>query len=382
MLSIYFCIATLSNTPPPESVSKSAIDHILRLGLTTLARKSQNLSLIVAMLHHQPQILSPLAEAGSHSTHTSSLRARKMSVGGNRSWSEEEVRSRCSGRQTFTNMSKENYLLQSRMQKMPYKHIAAHLQKTELACRLHFHQLSHGSHRRKRASSVSSMVSCSSADQSPAYSMAVDYDEHKQSSRQSSPMSYSAGSPLVRSASVSTSPGRSQHKILLPKPHPMTPRESPEPHCALRVNTEVVQAKVVDTARLRAIYEARRQQFWAAIAADYGPDVSPAQLEEIWRTGSNGVHPPTPDTSPDGSSMLNPVLKPSPFTYTSSTSSAFLKHYSPMNLSSISAPECIPYMLPVPIPTAGRQQSGTWSSVPRDNVPIASLLTEDKNPRQ
>lgn len=44
------------------------------------------------MLHHQPQILSPLPEMGSQNPNASGLRARKMSVAGNRSWSEEEVR--------------------------------------------------------------------------------------------------------------------------------------------------------------------------------------------------------------------------------------------------------------------------------------------------
>jgi hypothetical protein len=43
------------------------------------------------MLHHQPQILSPLPEMNSQSPTDSGLRARKMSAGGNRSWSEEEV---------------------------------------------------------------------------------------------------------------------------------------------------------------------------------------------------------------------------------------------------------------------------------------------------
>ncbi|KAF2186481.1 hypothetical protein K469DRAFT_686883 [Zopfia rhizophila CBS 207.26] len=315
------------------------------------------------MLHHQPQILSPLNEMDSHSS--SSLRARKMSTGGNRSWSEEE----------------ENYLLQTRMQKMPYKHIAAHLKKTELACRLHYHQLSHGSHRRKRTSSVSSTTSSNSAGQSPAYSMAVDNDDYSQSSRHGSPMSYNASSPQIRAGSVSASPNRSQHKILLPKPRPLTPRDSPEPHTALRINTEMIsQPKVVDTDRLRAIYEARRQQFWATIAADYGADVSPAQLEDIWRNGSNTVRPPTPDASPDGSIMTNPILKPSPFPYASPTEPN--KNYSPMNISAVSAPERMPYVLPMPVPSVGRQRSGTWSSAPRDNVPIASLLTEDKNPRE
>ncbi|KAF2265537.1 hypothetical protein CC78DRAFT_186704 [Lojkania enalia] len=319
------------------------------------------------MLHHQPQILSPLAEMDPQSTNASSLRARKMSAGGNRSWSEEE----------------ENYLLQTRMQKMPYKHIAAHLKKTELACRLHYHQLSHGSHRRKRTSSVSSTTSSNSAGQSPAYSMAVDHDDYSQSSRHGSPMSYTAGSPHPRAASVSSSsPGRSQHKILLPKPRPLTPRESPEPHNALRINTEMIhQPKVVDTERLRAIYEARRQQFWATIASDYGSDVSPAQLEEIWRSGSYAVRPPTPDASPDGSILHNPTLKPSSFHYASPVPSDPSKTYNPVNMSAVSAPERMPYVLPMPVPSAGRQRSGTWSSAPRDNVPIASLLTEDKNPR-
>ncbi|KAI4627148.1 uncharacterized protein J4E87_004490 [Alternaria ethzedia] len=318
------------------------------------------------MLHHQPQILSPLPEMNSQSPDPSSLRARKMSAGGNRSWSEEE----------------ENYLLQTRMQKMPYKHIAAHLKKTELACRLHYHQLSHGSHRRKRNNSVSSNASCSSSGTAPVYSMTMDQDAYSQSSRHSSPMSYT-GSPHVRANSITTSPGRSQHKILLPKPRTLTPRGSPEPYNGLRINTEVAhQPKIVDTDRLRSIYEARRQQFWATVAADYGADVSPAQLEEIWRNGSNAVRPPTPDASPDGSIMHNPMFKPSPFpSYISPAHSEPAKHYSPMNpmnISAVSAPERMPYVLPMPVPSSGRPRAGTWSSAPRDNMPIASLLNDDR----
>jgi hypothetical protein len=271
--------------------------------------------------------------------------------------------------------------LQTRMQKMPYKHIAAHLKKTELACRLHFHQLSHGSHRRKRTSSVSSSASCSSTGTSPAYTMSMDHDAYSHSSRHSSPMSYN-GSPHVRSASVTNSPGRVQHKILLPKPRTLTPHGSPEPFNGLRINTEVAhQPKVVDTDRLRHIYEARRNQFWATIAADYGADVSPAQLEDIWRHGSGAVRPPTPDASPDGNIMHNPVLKPSPFQYVSPAHSEPARHYSPMvhtTHAAYSASERLPYMLPMPVPSSNRQRSGTWSSAPRDNMPIASLLNDDR----
>src|SRR4051794_15949777 len=124
------------------------------------------------------------------------------------------------------------------MQKMPYKHIAAHLKKTELACRLHYHQLSHGSHRRKRTSSVCSNASTSSNGTGSAYAMTMDQDAYSQSSRHSSPLSYN-GSPNLRAGSITTSPNRAQHKILLPKPRTLTPRESPEPYNGLRINTEV-----------------------------------------------------------------------------------------------------------------------------------------------
>ncbi|KAF2488277.1 hypothetical protein BU16DRAFT_229612 [Lophium mytilinum] len=324
--------------------------------------------------HHSSQALSPLTEVDSNS---SGLRARKMSsTGGNRSWSEEE----------------ENYLLQTRMQKMPYKHIAAHLKKTELACRLHYHQLSHGSHRRKRTASVSSTASSHSAGQSPHphYSMPNDRDDYLESSRHASPVNYASNSPQVRPAPLNTSPNRSQHKILLPKPRPLTPRHSPEPHNALRINTaDIHHHKVIDTERLRAIYEGRRAQFWATVAADYGADVSPAQLEEIWRTGTNIARPPTPDASPDGSIMAHPMLKPSPFAYPSTSASATdpCKNFSPFhNISAISAPDRLPFVLPMPVqtPIQGRlSRASTWGSNSSggNNVPIAALLTEDREPR-
>lgn len=257
---------------------------------------------------------------------------------------------------------------------MPYKHIAAHLKKTELACRLHYHQLSHGSHRRRRNSSVSSTASFASVAQSVC-STSTDQDDYSQSSRHTSPMSYTGGSHHA-------SPGRNQHKILLPKPRTLTPQSSPEPHHELRINTEVTyQPHMVDTDRLRAIYEARRQQFWSTVAADYGADVSPAHLEKIWHHSANVVRPPTPDASPDGSIMHNPALKPSAIPYLSPAYSE-PRHYSPMNVSTVSVSERMPYMLPMPVPSSGRARAGTWSSTPRDNMPIASLLTEDKNPRQ
>lgn len=295
-------------------------------------------------------------------TGPSPIRARKMSTGGNRSWSEEE----------------ESYLLQTRMQKMPYKHIAQHLKKTELACRLHYHQLSHGSHRRKRNASISSTTSSlisGSTNTSPSQfelptEIAEEYTQTMTPPRQESPM-------------MTVEPTQAhQQKILLPRLHPriITPQSSPEPRAGLRIDTNSAilhnnqnnsaQASTaassmvmpfhhhgyqsahpdghalpstltnpssqgsrhhsrasslgpVDTARLRNIYESHRTAFWAAVAADYGPNVNAAQLEDVWRQGGSGsplcpsffnkgdkglgLHisrPPTPPSeSPNGTTM-------------------------------------------------------------------------------
>lgn len=70
---------------------------------------------------------------------------------------------------------------------MPYKHIAAHLKKTELACRLHYHQLSHGSNRRKRTTSVSSGSSTGGHSPIMTASMPSPIHEHGAHGQQSSP---------------------------------------------------------------------------------------------------------------------------------------------------------------------------------------------------
>lgn len=138
-----------------------------------------------------------------------------------------------------------------------------------------------------------------------------------------------------------------QQKILLPRLHPriITPQSSPEPRAGLRLDTNSISAHnsanhsantnsaassvvmpfhhhgyqpaqqeghplpstltnpsaqatrhhsrasslgPIDTARLRNIYEAHRTAFWASVAADYGPDASAAQLEDVWRQGGSG----------------------------------------------------------------------------------------------
>lgn len=114
---------------------------------------------------------------------------------------------------------------------MPYKHIAAHLKKTELACRLHYHQLSHGSNRRKRTTSVSSGSSASGHSPILQTSIPSPIHEHDGSSSRSASPPGSAGSygptspnggiqlPSIMTAGVSNSP---RLPTILPKPASMT----------------------------------------------------------------------------------------------------------------------------------------------------------------
>jgi len=301
-------------------------------------------------------------------------------TGGNRSWSEEE----------------ENYLLQTRMQKMPYKHIAAHLKKTELACRLHYHQLSHGSHRRKRTASLSSSSSSGGSirHSPPQYHLNGDPHEDYSAAMHGLQNHYGSMNPVTSYAS-NPSPGRTQHKLLLPKPRPITPDDSPTRLHGLRINTSgsSPHQSSVDTDRLRAIYDAHRGGFWSAIASEYGSDVSPHQLEEIWRQAPPGHHPPTPEDSPDGRGVaMHPMLQPSPFPPYATNMHHIRKDYGPISLPSSgpSPSDRFSYGMPTPTPGSyantpslgGLSRTSTWSSqIPPPATSITALLTEDKCPR-
>lgn len=126
----------------------------------------------------------------------------------------------------------EAYLLQTRMQKMPYKHIAAYLKKTELACRLHYHQLSHGSNRRKRTTSMSSGSSNSGHSPVLQTSLGSPIHEHGGAPSRSVSPPMSAGSygstspigiqlPSIMSATASTDTSP-RLPTILPKPASMT----------------------------------------------------------------------------------------------------------------------------------------------------------------
>ncbi|OWP02058.1 hypothetical protein B2J93_1530 [Marssonina coronariae] len=244
-------------------------------------------------------------------------KARKpASTGGGRAWSDDE----------------EAYLRQARLQKMPYKHIAAHLKKTELACRLHHHQLSHGSNRRTRTSSVTSSNAGSNAGSnassiagsdagsltpSPIMSHSIP-SPISENTRAATPPTYnysrqppfhfqlpSAAMLIQRADSSSPPPQRVSHPVaILPKPSsPHRALSDSAANRALRLDCGLASGPVnipaVDQERLRQIYDAHRASFWGLVACEYGAGASPLLLEETWKRGiltTNAL--PTPCVSP------------------------------------------------------------------------------------
>ena len=200
---------------------------------------------------------------------------------------------------------------------MPYKHIASHLKKTELACRLHYHQLSHGSNRRKRTNSITSSSAGSTAH-SPSMTASMPSPVMENANIESathSTYTYSPQSPVhaqlppastLLPRSTSSSPTRTLgHPIaILPKPSPPCRALSdPATTLPLRLDCGVTPGGLnissIDKERLSQIYEAHRSSFWSVIAAEYGAGVSPLLLEETWKRGIATVAPPTPCISPD-----------------------------------------------------------------------------------
>ncbi|PGH17956.1 hypothetical protein AJ79_00855 [Helicocarpus griseus UAMH5409] len=229
---------------------------------------------------------------------------RKMSsTGGGRAWTEEE----------------EAYLLRTRMHKMPYKHIAAHLHKTELACRLHYHQMSYGSNRRRRTESVSSINSFSGLSTTQECPL-----EYKSAIHMSTPLSPPSPESLTNSgaSSIAGSPQQSRsHVPILPKPntsslHSMqsTPANFNK---SLRLDTSFIHNNehrtspfdhpdYIDITRLRDLYDTYHDSFWSLIASEYskGGSFPAAKLEEAFFHGAlnsyrgRGLSPPTPGPSP------------------------------------------------------------------------------------
>jgi len=236
---------------------------------------------------------------------------------------------------------------------MPYKHIAAHLQKTELACRLHYHQLSFGTKRRRRNSSISSARSACSSN--------TTYESNLNIQR-SLPTISPPNSP---EGIVSGSAGaQSPHN-----PIPILPKLVAKPQQALYTSnsldvvtqdTERFDERLrINRDRLGRIYEAHRAHFWSTIARDYGDNVSPSLLEDVWCRGCaslSSAYPPTPPTRSPRSTQATPSTVGPAFAEAKPGSG-----FNPINIS---------------------RSTGSAPTVPtRGSFAISSLLTEDKEVR-
>lgn len=243
---------------------------------------------------------------------------------------------------------------------MPYKHIAEHLKKTELACRLHFHQISFGNKRRRRAASITSMGSIDGVPNQPARQHGHETPQRRLPSLSPAPIS-----PPNHSQSVDTSPESPSNSPtpILPKPGGISSQDG-LPTNALRLMTENLsfpdKEPAINTARLTRLYHTHRLHFWSLIATDYGHNASPAALEEVWRKLSASppaALPPTPSDSPHRAGDVPSVLD-SP-TSASTASSGF----SPVNARQ------------------GNASAVASSAVEKSSFAIPSSLTEDKDVR-
>lgn len=242
---------------------------------------------------------------------------------------------------------------------MPYKHIASKLKKTELACRLHYHQLSFGS-KSRRAPAIHNFERCSA---SPP-------DKRKQSETPTPQRALPTFSPpasppqaIEYNPTDRSNTPQSQNKPILPKPIPSIHQRTLSATQPLRLVTADMdryhERQYVDTARLDRIYEAHRLHFWSTIARSYGCSLSPAVLEEAWcrahGMGSSNF-PPTPRGSPKGS--------PSSLQAPSSS------------LSNIA-----PYAAAPRSAIGGREENPKPATTRNNSFSVSSLLTENKEVR-
>ncbi|KAL8908897.1 MAG: hypothetical protein Q9171_005269 [Xanthocarpia ochracea] len=289
------------------------------------------------------EAVSP-STASQESESPGAKRHRKsISTGGGRAWSQEE----------------ENYLIETRMHKMPYKHIATTLKKTELACRLHYHQLSFGSKRRRRTPSVTAVTSYADSPVTPSEGRKREIPQQFLPSIAS--LATPIETPRENSQEVFKSP--QSHIPILPKPN--LSRTNLPSSRGLRLITEGIdqceKKPVIDTARLDKIYDAHRLQFWSSIARSYGGNLSPAALEEGWckaHSIEGSRLPPTPNASPHVSSKPGASFLGAPFSAVAEYSKGFTSINNPVPMSAIAAPH-------------GR--SGSFA--------LSSILTEDKEVR-
>jgi hypothetical protein len=221
--------------------------------------------------------------------------------------------------------------LRTRNNKMPYKHIAAHLQKTELACRLHYHQMTFGNNRRRRTSSASSVRTAVSLVPNTETCNTPDPRTLRMVPGSSPPttprMPHTSPRPTRPEArlrnedcddSNSTHSSENGSIGLLPPPTEFGKNLRLDTAFAMPNDARRRRKQNIDFARLHSIYAAHRHAFWSSVASQYSVDqyVSPAQLEQAFlEHKANVLHGasllPTPNATPKVSPEVSysaPVL--------------------------------------------------------------------------
>lgn len=210
-------------------------------------------------------------------------------------------------------------MLRTRNSKMPYKYIAAHLQKTELACRLHYHQMTFGNSRRKRADSTSSSTSSSKRRVTNFQPYDTPPDRSSSIISRDSPSSdpvVSNKSPewhILHSSLIGGIHHRNGGNVMLQEERTLNPA-STDLGKVLRLDTAFAtplgvrnqERHQIDIDRLQSIYRANRQTFWANIASQYSAEqyISPLQLEQAFfaihqsSSALSTLPLPTPNATP------------------------------------------------------------------------------------
>jgi hypothetical protein len=248
---------------------------------------------------------------------------------------------------------------------MPYKHIATHLKKTELACRLHYHQMSYGNNARRRTDSISSTVSLNSVATSQQ-----DLPENNLHHTRLSPVTSPPRSPGMGSQkwgnpdnNISSQQQQRAHVPILPKQDarymPLLPRLD------IYLPQTGADKPISDYSRVRALYEAHRESFWSMIAAEYSSEfrVSAHAIEHAFlqslSLGLGREHsPPTPRPSP--------VASPKPQSHGYHGSTVYNRGFQAVNSVSASTSPSSPSI---------KTPSST------DRCSVYALLTEEREVR-
>jgi hypothetical protein len=288
---------------------------------------------------------------------------------------------------------------------MPYKHIAAHLKKTELACRLHYHQLSHGSNRRKRTTSMSS--SSSSNGHSPLMQASIPSPIHESPSRSVSPpgsvISYghpsSPGSvqlPSIMNAGVGS--GSSPRlPAILPKPAGMTLALSSSRYSSLQDHAPQQQhsAPLLPSASFSAASHARTTPPPPTMAGGVSAGAhAPAPVSSVvapLRLDCSGLPAPSPAgaSQPVDMGRLQAVYSAHRNSFWSAVAADYGNGVHPVALeqawrSAGTAPTSSghSYAAPTPItPIGSPDERDVYGKQCQDKTRISAILGIDANPR-